>query len=170
MEPQAARFTPQLSPGTAVLLAVVCGAWFVATMDWIPAVFDDEGGVPALFGRNEIAIPAVDRPIPAPGAFNDRTACDRCGTIESVRLVDRMRQMSGVASVSGGNGGEVMAVLQVVLSAMVGNPREQTPAQSYEIAVRFHDGSTRMIIENGTPVWKLGDPVKVINGRIKPDA
>ncbi len=170
MEPQAARFTPQRSPATAVLLAVVCGAWFVATMDWIPAAFDDEGGVPAWFGRNEIAIPAADRPVLAPGTASDRTACARCGTIESVRLAEKMRNPPGVASLSGGKGGEVMAVLHVVLNAMVGNPTGLAPAPSYEITVLFHDGSKRMITETGSPAWKLGDPVKVVNGRIKPDA
>jgi hypothetical protein len=152
MEPQAARFTPQLPAATAVLLAVFCGAWFMAAMGWIPA---------------------TDQPVPAPdaGGPKDRIACGRCGVIESVRQAEKTRNPPGVASLSGGSGGEVMAALHVVLNAMVGNPTGPIrPAPSYEFTVRFHDGSKRTITEPGTPAWKPGDPVKVVNGRIKPDA
>jgi hypothetical protein len=160
MEPHAARFMPQLPATTAVLLAAMCIAWFVAALGWIPAAIDDESGVPAWFSRGEVAIPAPDAP-------SDSTACDRCGTIESVRLVEKTRRPPGVASLSGGKGGEVMAVLHVVLNAMVGNPTDPIPAPSHEITVRFHDGSMRTITGTGTE-WKTGDPVRVVNGRIKP--
>jgi hypothetical protein len=144
----------------------------MAALDWIPAAIDGDGGVSPWFGRNEVAIPAATRPVPAPDAraSNHGIACDRCGVIESVRAVDRLRNPPGVAALSGGKGGEVMAVLHVVLNAMVGNPtRPIRPAPSYELAVRFHDGSTRIITETGTPAWKPGDTVKVVNGRIQPD-
>ena len=141
MEPHAARFTPQFLPGTSVLLALVCGAWFVAAMDWIPA---------------------VDRPVPAPGTFGDRATCDACGMVESVRTMEKKQY--------GGNGGGVMVALQVVLNAMVGNPMRPPSVRSHEITVRFHDGSKHVITERGTLAWKPGDPVRVINGRIKPAA
>src|SRR5258706_64995 len=151
MESQAGRFTPQLSTAAAVLFAVLCGAWFVAAVDWMPA---------------------ATRPVPAPDAraFNHDIACNRCGVVESVRAVNKSRTPPGVAALSGGKGGEVMAVLQVVLNAMVGNPTGLSrPAPSYEITVRFNDGSQRTITETGVPAWKPGDTVKVINGRIRPD-
>ena len=159
MEPHAARFTPLLSPGTSVLLAIVCGAWFVAAMDWIPAALEDDGGAPAWFVRNEIAIPAVDRSVPAPGTFGARTACDSCGTIESVRTMEKKQK-----------GGDVMVALQVVLNAMVGNPMRSPAVRAHEITVRFHDGSKHVITESGMSAWKPGDPVRIINGRIKPAA
>jgi hypothetical protein len=157
---------------TAVLFAVLCGAWFMAAVDWMPAASDADDGVSPWFGRNEVAIPAATRPVPAPDAraFTNRSSCDRCGVIESVRAVNKSRNPPGVAALSGGKGGEVMAVLHVVLNAMVGNPTGPSRlAPSYEITVRFHDGSQRTITETGAPAWKPGDPVKVINGRIKPD-
>lgn len=157
MEPQIARLTPQLSPGTGVLLAVVCCAWFVAAMDWIPAALEDDGGAPAWIIRDEIAIPAADRAVPALGTFGDRTACDACGMVESVRTLEKKQ-----------NGGKVMVALQVVLNAMVGNPTRPPAVRSHEITVRFHDGSKHVISEAVTPAWKPGDPVRVINGRIKP--
>jgi len=163
MEPRAARFMPQLPAATTVLLAALCLAWFVAALDWIPAAIDDDGGAPAWFSRGDVAIPA-------PGVFSDRAVCDRCGTIESVSMADKLRNPPGVAMLAGGKGSEVMAVLHVVLNAMVGNPIRPAPGPSYEITVRFHDGSKRMITETGTPAWKPGDPVRVINGLIKPDA
>jgi len=169
MEPHAARFTPQLSAATAILVAVLCGVWFIAAVDWTSAASDD-GGVPSWIGRDEVAIPAVTRTVPAldARASSHDIACHRCGVIESVRAADRSRNPPGVAELSGGKGGEVMAVLHVVLNAMVGNPTHP-PASAYEITVRFNDGSQRTITETGTPAWRPGDMVKVINGRIRPD-
>jgi len=158
---RAARFAPQLSP-KGVLLAIVCSAWIVGAMDWIPAALEDDDGSPAWFARNEIAIPAASQPVPAPRTSGDRVACDGCETVESVRAAEK-RQNSGM-------GGEVMAVLQVVLNAMVGNSKSSPAVQSRKTAVCFHDRVKRAIAETGQPAWKLVDPVWVMNGRINPDA
>ena len=160
MEPHAVRYNPLLSPGTGVLLAFVCGAWFVAAMDWIPEALEDDGEAPAWFARNEIAIPATDGPVMAPDTSGNRAACDGCETDEPVRTVEK-KQKSGM-------GGGVMAVLQVVLSAMVGNPIGSPIVPSCEIDARFYDRAKRTIIEAGKPKWKLVDPVWVIHDRTKP--
>lgn len=169
MEPQAARFIPRLSAAAVALLAVFCGAWFMAAMGWVPAIFDGGGEVATWRGREEAAMPV---PAPDTGAFSNRSACGRCGVIESVRQAKKTRNPPGIASLSGGKGGEVMAVLQVLLNAMAGITAGGPirPVPSYEITVRFHDGSMRILTETGTPAWKPGNPVKVINGRIRPDA
>jgi len=41
---------------------------------------------------------------------------------------------------------------------------------SYEITVRFDDGSSRVISEGNPPTWRTGDKVKVINGVIQSNA
>jgi len=43
-------------------------------------------------------------------------------------------------------------------------------SKSYEITVRFEDGSSRVISEANAPSWRTGDRVKVINGVIQSNA
>jgi outer membrane lipoprotein SlyB len=42
--------------------------------------------------------------------------------------------------------------------------------KSYEITVRFDDGSSRVINDANPPTWRTGDKVKVINGVIQSNA
>jgi hypothetical protein len=137
-----------------MLLGIFSAAWFVSNLDRIPDARDSSSGIVA----------GGFQAVPAPHA------CGRCGVIESVRPLKRKLNPPSVASVSSGQAGEIIAVLHMVMNAMVGNRSgaESRPAQSYEVVVRFHDGSTRTLAQTGVPSWKPGDPVKVINGRLEP--
>ncbi|MND07243.1 hypothetical protein D3C83_291050 [compost metagenome] len=42
--------------------------------------------------------------------------------------------------------------------------------KSYDITVRFEDGSSRVINQASAPSWRVGDRVKVINGAIQSNA
>lgn len=42
--------------------------------------------------------------------------------------------------------------------------------RSYEITVRFYDGSRRAIYEARAPEWRTGDRVRIVNGVIRPNA
>jgi len=41
-----------------------------------------------------------------------------------------------------------------------------SPFKSYEIVIRFDDGSSRVIQQAAAPAWRSGDRVRVINGVI----
>ena len=38
--------------------------------------------------------------------------------------------------------------------------------KSYEIAIRFEDGSSRLITQDNPPAWRSGDRIKLVNGAI----
>jgi outer membrane lipoprotein SlyB len=63
-------------------------------------------------------------------------------------------------------------VVGAVGGAVAGNEIEKRVKsnKSYEITVRFEDGSSRVINEASAPSWRTGDRVKVINGVIQSNA
>ena len=65
-----------------------------------------------------------------------------------------------------------MAVVGAVGGAVAGNEIEKRvkSTKSYEITVRFDDGTNRVITEANPPSWRSGDKVKVINGVIQSNA
>jgi hypothetical protein len=94
--------------------------------------------------------------------------CNACGTVEMVRELERRVEdpAGGRASESvlgyrmGGGGGEGF----VILLAAMGGVRQAE--RLYEIDVRFEDGALRSFRYGQVPPWKLGDRVRVIQGRI----
>ena len=169
-----------------VLLFLFCGVVFTGIMGWLPAAAVDDSTTRSRPGP----LPAAETPHStlveiAPGA-RVKAACGRCGVIESVREVERARRnAAGGVVVAGGpspvilgpqpNGGsdrDLLTMLALVMGAMFGNQIENgaDSTKFYEVTVRFQDGSSRVLTELSPPAWKRGDPVKVINGRIQPDA
>jgi len=111
--------------------------------------------------------------------------CAECGVIESVREVEAKGKGSGLGAVGGavvggllgnqvggGRGQDVMTVVGAVGGAVAGNEVEKRvkTSKSYEVTVRLHDGSSRVISEASQPTWRTGDKVKVINGVIQSNA
>jgi outer membrane lipoprotein SlyB len=60
-------------------------------------------------------------------------------------------------------------VVGAVGGAVAGNQVEKSmkSTKTYEITVRFDDGSSRMITEANPPAWRTGDHVKVVDGVIR---
>lgn len=110
-----------------------------------------------------------------------RPICHECGVIESVREIEKKGEGSGVGAVAGGvaggvlghqtgggRGKDVMTVLGAIGGAVAGNAIEKNvkKVKSYEIAIRFEDGSSRLITQDNPPGWRSGDKVRVVNGMI----
>jgi outer membrane lipoprotein SlyB len=102
--------------------------------------------------------------------------------VQSVHEIETKGQTSGVGAVGGavvggvlgnqvghGDGRKVATVVGAVGGAVVGNEIEKhvKSTKSYEITVRFEDGSSRVITEPDATAWHVGDKVKVINGIIQ---
>ncbi len=111
--------------------------------------------------------------------------CADCGVIESVREIATKGAGSGIGAVGGavvggvlgnqvggGRGQDVMTVVGAVGGALAGNEVEKRvkSTKSYEITVRFDDGTSRVFTETNTPTWRVGDKIKVINGMIQSNA
>jgi outer membrane lipoprotein SlyB len=118
---------------------------------------------------------------PAPRAEPAKQVCYDCGVIESVREIEKKGEGSGLGAAvggvaggvlghqtGGGRGRDVMTVLGAIGGAVAGHQIEKNvkKVKSYEIAIRFDDGSSQLITQDNPPAWRSGDKVKVVNGVI----
>jgi len=121
---------------------------------------------------------------PAEHAGNAPTQakCTECGVIESIREVTTKGDGSGLGvvggavvggllgnQVGGGSGKDIATVAGAVGGAVAGNQIEKSvkSTKSYDITVRFEDGSSRVFHEANPSVWRSGDRVKVTSGVIR---
>ena len=113
-----------------------------------------------------------------------KVICSECGVIESVRVINDVKKTSGIGlvggavvggllgnQVGGGRGKDVATVAGAVGGAVAGDAIEKNSGstRSYEVTVRFDDGSRRVFNEASPPAWQSGDHVKVIDGVIRSD-
>jgi len=110
-----------------------------------------------------------------------RPVCYDCGVIESVREVEKPGQATGTGAAVGGiaggilgrqagngRGRDVMTVLGAIGGAFAGNAVEKNTKKqkSYQIDIRFDDGSSRLITQDNPPPWRSGDRIKLVDGVI----
>jgi len=122
---------------------------------------------------------------PSPPAPVVVPICHECGVIESVNEVEKAGEGSGLGAVAGGvvgaiagkqvgggRGRNVMSVLGAVGGAVAGNQIEKhvKTVKSYDITIRFEDGTSRTLSQPTAPVWRTGDRVRFVNGAIQPNA
>lgn len=108
--------------------------------------------------------------------------CAECGFIDSIREITTKGEGSGLGVVGGavvggllgnqigaGSGKDVATVAGAVGGALAGNQIEKSvkSTKSYEITVRFEDGSSRVIHAENASAWRPGDRVKVIHDEIR---
>jgi len=121
---------------------------------------------------------------PAPVAAPAKPLCYDCGVVESVREVEKKGEGSGAGAVvggiaggllgrqtGGGRGRDAMTVLGAIGGAVAGNAIEKNvkKVKSYEINIRFEDGTNRVIAQDTAPAWRSGDKVRLVNGVIAAD-
>lgn len=107
--------------------------------------------------------------------------CKDCGVIESIREVAHEGEASGLGAVAGsvvggilGNqvgakrGKDAATLLGAIGGAVAGHQIEKSQHKtvSYEIVVRFEDGTSRVMSQATAPAWRQGDHVKVVNGML----
>lgn len=97
----------------------------------------------------------------APGATNRlrRKPCSECAVVVSIRRVDRLVPVDGNHNVG-------VATVRAVDAGAVANavPVATESGESYEVTVRFRDGSTAIFIEERLPNVRPGRRVVVIGG------
>ena len=178
--------------GTAVTVFSVAG--IAAIMGWIPTSTSSPAENTALSRQSTApAKPAAARahtattqaqsqaPVQVASNTPAKARCVECGVIESVREIETKGEGSGLGAVGGavvggllghqvggGRGQDVATVVGAVGGAVAGNEVEKRvkSGKSYEITIRFEDGSSRAIHEASAPSWRTGDRVKVIDGVI----
>lgn len=105
--------------------------------------------------------------------------------VQSVREIETKGEGSGLGAaggavvggvlghqIGGGRGQDIATVVGAVGGAVAGNEIEKRVKsdKSYEISIRFEDGSSRVVNEAGATSWRSGDRVRVVNGVIQSNA
>lgn len=110
-------------------------------------------------------------------------ACKDCGTIATLREIDKPGKATGLGAVAGGVVGGVLGrsiggrdhrtagtVVGAAGGAVAGHliEKKAREGKTFEIGVHFDDGSTRTFHQETHPSWKPGDRVRVVNGALTP--
>jgi len=175
---------PSLRWVTGFAVIVFSAAGIGAFMRWIPdslsgprdSVMDRAAGVRATGS-------ARATPVREAGGASIETTCTQCGVIESMREVDLPGDGSPAGAAGGSDGvpahqpagggpRDVMAVLDAAGRLLAGNDAEKRvkAASAFQITIRFGDGTSRVIDQPDSPAWRTGDKIKLVDGRIEPDA
>ena len=110
-----------------------------------------------------------------------RAPCYSCGTVESIREIEKPGDGSGLGAVGGavggavlgrqfgnGRGKDLLSILGAVGGGYAGHQVEKNvrSVKSYEVQVRMEDGSLRAVSSPTQPNWRPGDRVRVDGGSI----
>ncbi len=105
--------------------------------------------------------------------------CVNCGVVDSVRVIEKEREASGLGAVAGGivgallgnqvgrgSGRKIATVAGAAGGAYAGHQVEKNvrTSQVYEINVRMDDGSLHTFTEDKDSGFRAGEKVKVENG------
>ena len=163
-----------------IAVTVFSAVGIAAVMGWIPTS-SSSPTKDSVLARQPAAPARVANSAPA----RVSTRCGECGVVESVREINTKGEGSGLGAVGGavvggvlghqvggGRGQDIATVVGALGGAVAGNEIEKRvkAGKSYEITVRFDDGSSRVISEASSTSWRTGDRVKVINGVIQSNA
>ena len=190
MEAQASKPLHPLVWVAAIALIVFCGAGFAALMGWIPTSMGKPDESPVMQSSKTATgathpVVAKVHPAAVPAPIVVAAKCGECGVVQAVHEVEAKGEGSGLGAVGGavvggvlgnqvgnGNTKKVMTAVGAVGGAVAGNEIEKRvkTTKSYEVTVRFDDGSSRVITEASAPTWRAGDKVKVVNGVIQSNA
>lgn len=128
----------------------------------------------------KVAKPAKTAVEPAPTSVAKAPVkCNDCGVVEQIRELTVEPESSGLGGVAGGvvggllgnqvgqgRGRTVATVAGLVGGALAGNKIEKVmkKKQTYEVVVRYEDGTTQTFPSETPPAWREGDKVRLQNG------
>ena len=110
-------------------------------------------------------------------------ACPECGTITGIREINKPGKGTGLGAVGGAVVGGVLGravggrehrtagtVVGAAGGAVAGHMIEKKAREgkTFEIGVRFDDGTSRVFMQDTHPSWAAGARVKLVNGALTP--
>ena len=116
-----------------------------------------------------------------PAAAATPPACPQCGTITGIREIRKPGHGSGIGAAVGGVAGGILGnqlggknhrtagtVVGVAGGAVAGHliEKQATSGKTFEIGVKFDDGTSKTFNQDSHPSWKAGDRVKLNNGAL----
>jgi outer membrane lipoprotein SlyB len=120
---------------------------------------------------------APRQPAPAP----QPAVCHSCGRVESIQAIQHAVPPSGLGIAAGavlggvlghqvghGNGNTLATVAGAVGGGFAGNEVEKRTRTNttYQVVVRMDDGKVRTFPQSSEG-WRVGDPVRVVNGHLE---
>lgn len=93
-----------------------------------------------------------------------RVGCHYCGSVEQIREVEISPPQYDVSTIAAGRNEAIVMLLSALSGASVANSQTKI----YEVSVRMDDGSVRAVRGGRTPVWKLGERVKIVKNQVEP--
>jgi len=121
-------------------------------------------------------------PVSPPATLPPLAAAPNAGTVESVREIAQPGEGTGLGAIAGGvlggvignqfGGGSGKKILTVVGAAGGAYAGHQVEKQArgtkrWEVTVRMDSGALRTLSSESEPVWRAGDRVRVVNGRLE---
>lgn len=115
-------------------------------------------------------------------AQTSSAACKECGTVSDVKTIKKDGEGTGVGAVAGGviggvlghqvgggRGNTAATVVGAGAGAYAGHQieKKQKATTSYRVIVTMEDGSARTFDYASQTSYKAGDPVKVVNNKLK---
>ena len=187
MEAQVRKSPHPLAWAAGIAVILFSAAGIAAIMGWIPTSTGTPGNNAALEKlTTNTAKPAAPKthtaPVQVASNAPAKLKCAECGVIESVREIQHQGEGTGLGAVGGavvggllgnqvgsGRGNTAATVIGAVGGVVAGNEIEKRvkSTKSYEITVRFEDGSSRVISATTAPTWRAGDRVRVVDGMIQ---
>jgi outer membrane lipoprotein SlyB len=107
--------------------------------------------------------------------------CDSCGTVASIHTVLIKGDATGLGAVAGGvtgalvgnqigrgNGNTAMTILGAAGGAFAGHKTEKNTKENnrYRVTVHMDDGSFRTLPQSTAPAVRVGERVRVVDGRV----
>jgi outer membrane lipoprotein SlyB len=171
------RKTHPLILGAAASVMVVSLVGAAAIGGLLPNARSDRTETPAP--RSAILSDSVHHAAPRPAARD--SACESCGTVESIHAVELKGNATGLGAVAGGvtgavvgnqvgrgHGNTAMTLLGAAGGAVAGNAIERNVNKrySYRVKVRMDDGTYRAVSQTGAPAVEVGERVRVVDGTV----
>lgn len=135
---------------SSLAIVLFSGIGIAAFMGWLPTMADSQSTVPVAAPAN----PLHETHMHVAAINQSKVTCADCGVIESVRVNNGAGKTSGMGLIGGAVAGDALE-------------KNSGSTRSYEITVRFDDGSTRVFNESSPPAWQYGDHVRVIDDAIR---
>ena len=142
-----------------------------------------QGGVSDAVIQRIMARKGAAPAAPAAAPVAAAAKCPECGTVTSIREIDKPGQASGVGAVAGGVVGGILGrqlggdrhktagtVVGAAGGAVAGHMIEKhaKSGKTWEIGVRFEDGRVQAYKQDSHPSLKSGYRVRVANGVVTP--
>ncbi|MDB5811403.1 MAG: 17 kDa surface antigen [Betaproteobacteria bacterium] len=125
--------------------------------------------------------PQVQAPVQVQPPVAAQPPCSNCGTVDSIRTIEKAGEGSAVGMIAGGvlggllghqigrgSGNTAATIIGAAGGAYAGNQVEKNVKKvlHYDVSVRMDDGSLRTVNYDVEPGFRTGDKVRFIDGRL----